>query len=400
MENLINRTRACPHEAADPSRGAADAKRPLKTCSNAWLRVQFIAALETVDATGAALTAALEAGHGVHASWFWTPPPPEGEVPEDPQLDADALAARARRILANIRYHAHEDRSKNPEPMLEERAATRRRFAVQDLAPGIIAAAPELLARVDAFNAARATLTPLLEEMNRADRKVTDADDRSGEHLGKPFLRYVLKWIDCTDLNLHRARRQLPRLQETPLRMGFTWAISRRIRRIALEAVLARLDALRSATEDLSARVHADIAIMRTLLAEQPDDPPPLAYINAPHRNPKLNVLFPGADGGPPRRQLIRTVLPVFYPDHEGCDLLPFTRLKPLPDDTDIEDLDASPILGADGKLKRRDTAYEHSRQLLQTLPVYAHREVVARFRAPLRNATGTVAVAANANED
>ena len=60
--------------------------------------------------------------------------------------------------------------------------------------------------------------------------------------------------------------------------------------------------------------------------------------------------------------------------------------LPPLPPDAEVERLYQESAVSPRGRLRRSDLVYDHLRQLLRTLPVYAHRDIVDAFgRRPAR---------------
>lgn len=372
----------------------ADAQRPYAHWSNALLRAAFIPALRAVEASTQALDDALGDPTQRGAFWLWSPPAGPGAPPARP-ADAAALWTRARTIMTQIHYRDQEPRRGKHEPDADARAATRLSYALHDLAPGVIAAGPALLARAQSFNQARAALDPLLNELNHRSRKVTAADDRSGAQIGQPLGRFVLRSLDRSDLHLHRIRRRLVVLEQVPLSINFLWASLRRIRRVDPETLILRLTRLQGALDD-APRVREDLAILRAVqaAAHRQGATPALAHITAPHRHPKANIrLRPGADApddptaGVGRIQR-RTILPIIYPAAPEAPLVRLRHLPPLPPDAEVERLfDDSPV-SPRGRLRRVDAVYDPLRQLLSTLPVFAHRDVVATFgRAAARSA-------------
>ena len=362
------------------------AQRPYAHWSNAELRAAFVPALAAVEASSDALFHALGDPALRGACWLWAPPGADGAA-------TTALWARARAIITNYRYREQEPRRGKHEPDADERAATRLNYACHDLAPGVIAAPASWLTRARTFNADRETLEPLLLELNHRSRKVTAADDRSGVHVGQPLGRYVLRSLGRNDLHLHRIRRRLVVLDAPPVSINFLWATLRRIRRVDPDTLILRLTRLRGAVED-DPRVGEDLAILQAVRehAHRQGVAPTLAHITAPHRHPKANIRLrtaatpvPASLADTTRIQRV-TLLPIFYPGAPEAPLIRVRPLPPLPPDAEVERLYQESAVSPRGRLRRSDLVYDHLRQLLRTLPVYAHRDIVDAFgRRPAR---------------
>lgn len=337
--------------------------------TNLERRVALHQGLERLDRARMTLSGSLADKGEIYAAWWWRPPAwvlPAGD-------DVSALRERARHTIARIEYEPGEERRKrNPSP--EESRQLGEQYLRYDLAPGLVAASPRLLELARTLNTEKAALAPLIEAMNRPDCKVGPADDRTGEHLGEPFLRFVLRALGRSSLNLHRIKRQILILEEAPISVGFTWASPRRITTISLEDLRNQLVRLRGAREG-DGLVEADFRILEDLerRAATEGQEVPLARINASHTHPKANIRL--ADGSAICRQ---AVLPILYPGRPGQPLVNAGVLGHWPHDEQ-----ARPFLVA-RRRQRSDVVYEPERPLLQSLPIYSTAEELKRYRGAL----------------
>lgn len=171
------------------------------------------------------------------------------------------------------------------------------------ICPGIIAASYDTLRTVEALNHAKnhfkETVLALKKEKLKLSDKTFVAAIESALGRREDGISKALKKIGLARLHLKQCYRSIPILAEAPLKITWTWAHTRSIRKISKE----------QAKMLLSKRVQ-DIGIVHQLQnLESLSHSEPLALVQelAPHL--RANILFSNQN-----RLMIKGPIPIFYP--------------------------------------------------------------------------------------
>jgi hypothetical protein len=212
------------------------------------------------------------------------------------------------------------------------------------ICPGLLAASQDTLDKVFIINDLKDKITATLRQMDCIKVKVF-SEERHKE-VEEPLSKVALAALGRARLHRRQVLRHLEVLPLPPQRLGFSWAQTRKIQRIHFDEAEKMLEEKRSRFPEDRYLDH-----QLRLLAELPRDEP-LAYVEAPHLHPRVNIVL--NDG---RKLQKRGTLPLFYLGNPG-DKIP--KLIPLAE---------KPKEGA--KKQRRDRIVED----LPYLPsIHVHR--------------------------
>ncbi|MDB6096613.1 MAG: replication terminus site-binding family protein [Francisellaceae bacterium] len=178
--------------------------------------------------------------------------------------------------------------------------------------PGLIAASPETLERVKAVNVAKNNFKAAILKLKKQQIKINDPylNEQLDSLLEKRStdITKTLRKIGLSRLHLKQCYRSLPNFETRPLKVSWTWANTRSIKRITRE------DAI-----ELLVKHNQDIGI-QTQLEKVKALPPhtPLAIVQelAPHL--RANLILPHNNEA--KRLMIKGPVPIFYL-HNGMDL-------------------------------------------------------------------------------
>jgi hypothetical protein len=169
--------------------------------------------------------------------------------------------------------------------------------------PGIIGASPETLAIVNAVNQAKEKFkqTVLILKRNKINLNEKSFLDSFNSALPQREgnTSKALKKMGLARLHLKQCYRKIPILAEVPLKITWTWAHTRSIRKIDKLKAKALLE---KRTKDLG--IQQQLQNLDSIATEEP-----LAIVQelAPHL--RANILFPNQ-----QRIMVKGPIPIFFP--------------------------------------------------------------------------------------
>jgi hypothetical protein len=213
---------------------------------------------------------------------------------------------------------------------------------------GVIGAAPEVLLRAEAVNAAKTALKGVCAPLQHLRMRVPVKDDA---HPTKaiPVIRVILRNIQRSDLNLLAAYRKIPILAAPPSTVTYTRANTRSVYRKSIAAIREMLAGLEGPT------AADDRARLSTLTRTESH----LALVRQRYQNIRANVLYARLDRRGRGRRQIAAELPLMYalgrPEH--CPQVNF------------------PVASAPAGTEPRRTRQSQldAQPFLQSLPVYRY---------------------------
>ena len=201
------------------------------------------------------------------------------------------------------------------------------------MCPGLLGASAATLERVRELNLAKDRLRTVLVSMEKI--RIQERDPVTGERVKMSLARFALHAMGRARLHRHQAWRHWRLLEAMPVGMGFTWAHTRKVKRIDVATAQRWLE---DKGDNLS------ILEQRELLAPLPPDQP-LAYIKKSPTHVRVNLTW-GPDENAPQASQVCAALPVLFPCRPGQALPPFAALR--------QSSEADP-----GRRKRRDRKVE-----------------------------------------
>lgn len=166
---------------------------------------------------------------------------------------------------------------------------------------GVVGVSSEVLKRAEAVNAAKAvfkdTCAPLQNARTRVPVKGSD------ETKAIPVIRYLLRSIQRSDLNLLAAYRKIPVLAVAPASVTYTRARTRAVYRKTVAEIATMLDGREGLTalEDLER------------LSSLPKGEKHLALVRQHYENIRANVVYRGLDKRGRGRVQVSAELPLMY---------------------------------------------------------------------------------------
>lgn len=214
------------------------------------------------------------------------------------------------------------------------------------MCPGLLGASAATLDRARELNLAKDQLRSVLVTMEKI--RVQERDPVTGEVVKMSLARFALHAMGRARLHRHQAWRHWRLLEAMPEGIGFTWAHTRKVKRIDV---------------DTAQRWLADkgdspsILQQRELLAPLPSDQP-LAYIKKSPTHVRVNLTWGPGEKAPQASQVC-AALPVLFPCRPGQALPPFAALR--------QSSEADP-----GRRRRRDRKVEET-PFLPAIHVYRY---------------------------
>ena len=168
---------------------------------------------------------------------------------------------------------------------------------------GAIGVSGEILKKARAVNALKAEFKRVCAGLaNRRIRVPSNGANGPTEKI--PTVRYILRGIGRSDLNLLAAYRSIPVLAAPPLSITYTRANTRAVYRKSVEDLYMLLSTAEGP------RASADRARLSTLSPRETH----LAFVKARYQNVRANILYARLDRRGRGRVQIAAELPLLYP--------------------------------------------------------------------------------------
>ena len=211
---------------------------------------------------------------------------------------------------------------------------------------GAIAVSGDILKKAKAVNGLKAEFKRVCAGLaNRRIRVPSKGANGPTEKI--PTVRFILRGIGRSDLNLLAAYRNLPVLAAPPVSITYTRANTRAVYRKSVEDLYTLLNTVEGP------RASADRARLSTLSPRETH----LAFVKARYQNVRANVLYARLDRRGRGRIQIAAELPILYP--EGSEDPEILFLEPE---------DNAPIPSHTREAQIEDKPF------LETLPVYRYK--------------------------
>jgi hypothetical protein len=283
---------------------------------------------------------------------------------------AGALRAMERDLDSFVQSVAHGNALVRLDPLFEHprpveavcNAFSTINYAVQDAVQAgttcvaVVRAAPSTVARAEQLNAAKDRLRAVCAPLQGHRLRIL-VRNPGGEEVVRmtTLVRAILRSIGRSDLNLTAAYRHVPILGAYPVRIAYTRALTRRVRRMTREALLERLrfSDKPGAAED------------RARLQSTADRH--LALVDPHVANVRANVWYQSRDARNRDCVQLSAELPILY--RAG-------RRQALPAISFLSAADWA--RAADGPRRPRATRLEPE-PFLQTLPAFRYRPVAGQ---------------------
>lgn len=210
---------------------------------------------------------------------------------------------------------AHRPAEFQLENTMSERAAVRRAceayqsidYGMEDAVGesvtclGVVGVSSEVLKRAEVVNAAKAAFRDVCAPLQKVRTRVPVKGSHETEAI--PIIRYVLRSIQRSDLNLLAAYRKIPVLAVAPASVTFTRARTRAVYRKSVAEIAAMLDGREGlrALEDLER------------LSSLPKGEKHLALVKDHYENIRANVVYRSLDKRGRGRVQISAELPLMY---------------------------------------------------------------------------------------
>jgi hypothetical protein len=214
-------------------------------------------------------------------------------VPTDSAVSAREAREAAFNAIAQLEYTAEQA----PRSIL--------------LCPGYIGASEQTLATVNRVNAAKQAFKAAMIALRANKSALLDPElSQSLESiLGKREAKFAcaLRKMGLARLHLKQCYRLVPALERTPIKLSWTWANTRAIKRITVQQAIDRLSKRRS-------NPSIDFQLQK-LSALSPHEPLAIVQELAPHL--RINVAFEAPEGGQ-ERIMVKGPIPIFFKADAG----------------------------------------------------------------------------------
>lgn len=166
---------------------------------------------------------------------------------------------------------------------------------------GVIGVSSEVLKRAEAVNSAKAAFKDVCAPLQKARTRIPIKG--SDESKAIPVIRYVLRSIQRSDLNLLAAYRKIPILATAPASVTYTRARTRAVYRKTVAEIASMLEGYKGlrALEDLER------------LSSLPKGERHLALVKDHYENVRANVVFRSLDKRGRGRVQVSAELPLMY---------------------------------------------------------------------------------------
>lgn len=216
--------------------------------------------------------------------------------------------------------------------------------------PGLLGCSNQTLELAKQLNLAKDRLKETLQAMDLLKIAITNSDN--GRIMQRPLSKVALEEIGLARLHRWQSWRHLLVFEQCPSHIGFTWAHTKKVRRVTAEQAYIKLE-----------KINRDDPYIKEQMSRLSHLPlnEPLAEVIPATTHLRANIVWD--DHGTITRKQVRTSLPILFPSKPNGTLPRFSQIrqKPENDNTRLKRMD----------IKLEEDAFLPSVHIYRYLPKY-----------------------------